>query len=593
MSVELSPSELSSGKTQTRTGAPRRHINAGQKEQVKSHGGHAGQPTGLVAQGPGIFLSWLAIEKQRTAQVPSQSGFSAYRAGTAAGRSGAANSPGHGETTANAAVGETGLARLGAITPGRSSTEPIVLSKHPPGVQTIEQRGSEGAQTVLSSRGRGVLTGTSYMRIAVRGPSGLGLVRAESGLARSNLATVIDTQQTQRSSVRELAVAGSGVRSHASPGSDALSAAPGSGSTAALKAAQGNGSAAALKAAQGNGSAAALKAAPGTASPAALLADRRSLQAPMVVAATGSRSPLSVLTATAQRTAGTASTVGAPASASRGVASVQNLTFSASHGRGKPINALSVRGASQAARLLLRGSAAQMQTGFRKAGARGQGKPRIHTGVPAGAPAGAQESIVTPNATMVPPGVGGASVSSQFHQGRSHTSGSLSPGEGSLAAANANESSGLAVPALQSLLMQRFAPDVAGWLMRQSAQMLGSGFSAIELTLVPGHLGKLRVTVTGDKVTGLRVRFALANQEAQSLVQSQLPELRQLLHAGGYGSVAIDVGADSGHSSLKGEQNHKQPLNAHALRGSVSIGRSESPYAAQRDFDHAGFTARA
>lgn len=443
------------------------------------------------------------------------------------------------------------------------------------------------------------------MRTVVRGPSGLGSARAQSGLARSNLATVIDTQQTQQSSVRELAVAGSGARSHASAGSDALSAAQGNGSDAALRAAQGNGSAVALRAAQENGSAAAPRAAPGNGpsavlsaaqgngSAAALSADRRSLQTPMVVSATVSRSPISVLAATAQRTAGTASTVGTPASASQGVVSVQNLTFSASHGRGKPVNALPVRGVSQAAGVLLRRPAAQMQAAFRKAGARGQGKPQMHTGAPAGAPAGGQESILPSNAAIVPPGVGAASVASQFHHGRSHTSGSLSPGEGSLAAANSNESSGLAVPALQSLLMQRFAPDVAGWLMRQSAQVLGSGFSAVELTLVPEHLGKLRVTVTGDKVTGLRVRFALANREAQSLVQSHLPELRQLLHAGGYGSVAIDVGADTGNSSLKGEQNHNQSLNAHAQRGSVSSGRSESPYAAQRDFDHAGFTARA
>ncbi len=201
-------------------------------------------------------------------------------------------------------------------------------------------------------------------------------------------------------------------------------------------------------------------------------------------------------------------------------------------------------------------------------------------------------------AAIIASGTGATTAAGLFQQGGSHTNGSRqsgggSPGGGSSGAAAWSEPSGFEAPALQSLLMQRFAPDVAGWLMKQSARVLGSGLAAVELTLVPEHLGKLRVTVTGDKATGLRIRFALANHEAQALVQSQLPELRQLLHTEGYGSVAIDVGAYSDGSPAQEKRNLQQPHSALGQSGAVPVVRSESTYIAQRDFEHAGFSARA
>jgi|GEM_PF-4909575 len=526
------------------TSASKRHANAGHKNHVKLHDRQAGQSAGPLVQGSGIFLSLLAAEKQRALQPAAKSGFLTPDAGRTAVRRGQGE---HTQTQAESA------ALAGA---GREKKQGSL-----PGALTAGKQDRKGVRTALLSTGRRVITGTRSSHAAIGGKIQQGQIqqnsaRSEAGLAGSGngLAPVVN-----------LSAAGSNARSHLFSGSRAASAAA-HGNTA-------NGTA--------NGTV------NGTANSSANSS------------ANAGKQPVRTPVSPAAASALTAAMRGVLTSVSPGVATIQSMTVAGSVGREKPVRAVSGGGAPQTGHLRLRLSAVHVRAGLRLAGSRGKGTARMQSAVStgahhSGATVAATYGAAAHTASGAPYAGGESALAGPFYQSAAHTHGAQELAGRAPGTVNSQAATDPAAPALQSMLMQRFAPEVAGWLMRQSTRVLNSGLASVELTLIPAHLGKLRVTVSGDKTAGLRVRFALANHEAQTLLQSQLPELRQLLQTGGYGAVAFDVGAFTGDSPAKGERNRNQSWNAHTDSGSsAAVVRSESAYIAQRDFDHAGFSARA
>ena len=523
------------------TSASKRHANSGHKNHVKLHDRQAGQSAGPLVQGSGIFLSLLAAEKQRALQPAAKSGFLTPDAGRTTVRRGQGE---HTQTQAeSAAVAGAGREKEQGPLPGALTA----------GKQAGKQD-RKGVRTALSTTGRRVVTGTRSSHAAIsgkiqQGQIQQGFARSEAGLTGSgNGSPPVSVARHVAAPVVDLSAAGSNARSHLFSGSHAAPAA-----------------------------------APGNTANGAANAGKQPV-----------RTPVSPASASAL----TAAMRGVVTSVSPGVATIQSMTVVGSVGREKPVRAVSGGGAPQTGHLLLRLSAVHVRAGLRLAGSRGKGTPRMQSGVSAGAHhSGA--TVAAPygaaaHAAAVAPFAGGESaLAGPFYQSAAHTHGVLELAGRAPGTVNSQTATDPATPALQSMLMQRFAPEVAGWLMRQSTRVLNSGLASVELTLIPAHLGKLRVTVSGDKAAGLRVRFALANHEGQALLQSQLPELRQLLQTGGYGAVAFDVGAFTGDYPAKGESSRNQSWNAHTDSGSAAVVRSESAYIAQRDFDHAGFSARA
>lgn len=521
------------------TSASKRHANAGHKNHVKLHDRQAGQSAGPLVPGSGIFLSLLAAEKQRALQPAAKSGFLTPDAGRTAVRRGQGE---HTQTQAESA------ALAGA---GRKKEQGSLPGALTAGKQAGKQD-HKGVRTALLSTGRRVITGTRSSHAAIsgkiqQGQIQQGFARSEAGLAGSGNGSA---------PVVNLSAAGSNARSHLF-----------SGSRAAPAAANGN-------------------TANGTANSAV-----------RGMASAGNqpvRAPVSPVAASAL----TAAMRGVVTSVSAGVAALQSMTAGGSAGREKPVRAVS-GGAPQTGHLRLRLSAIHARAGLRLAGSRGKGTARMQSAVStgahhSGATVAASYGAAAHTAEGAPYAGGESALAGPFYQSAAHTHGAQELAGRAPGTVNSQAATDPAAPALQSMLMQRFAPEVTGWLMRQSTRVLNSGLASVELTLIPAHLGKLRVTVSGDKAAGLRVRFALANHEAQTLLQSQLPELRQLLQTGGYGAVAFDVGAFTGDAPAKGERNRNQSWNAHTdSGGSAAIVRSESAYIAQRDFDHVGFSARA
>ncbi|MHB1627322.1 MAG: flagellar hook-length control protein FliK [Bacilli bacterium] len=566
MSIELSPSGPPSAKKEASVSASKRGGAMGTKNRVKSpdwlaahvgQTGHAGQAAEPFAQGAGIFVFRLAMEERRAARSPARASVNAQDMGAAA-RQVASNSHRAGGLAANAAPGGTGSRVSTGKAQGSHSALPVVHGKQPAGApfgRLPLKPAGDGVAGALPTSGRRMPAGIRGAQAMIRGTTRLRATGAQPGIVGASLGA----RAPQKVQAASAALSGAG---------------SGAGNPPSLS---------------GSGGYAAHAAARQNAVAAALSADGRTR---LRAGASGSEPPAAALAPTALRTAVKASAVGVPAAVLPGAAAA-------------------VRGATQAVRAHLRRPSPRTgvhlrrplpRAGVHRTGVRGRGRVRTPAGASAGGSVaalsgttgGPQESGATSPAAVAASGIGAAmSAAGQSQQGGAHAGGSRQQGEGSPGAVAWREPSGLEAPALQSLLMQRFAPDVAGWLMQQSARVLGSGFAAVELTLVPEHLGKLRVTVTGDKATGLRVRFALANHEAQALVQSQLPELRQLLHTEGYGSVAIDVGAYSGGSSAQGKHDLQQPHSARGQSGAVSTALSGSAYTTQRDSDHAGFTARA
>ena len=532
------------------TSASKRHANAGNKNHVKLHDRQAGQSAGPLVQGSGIFLSLLAAEKQRAFQPAAKGGFLTPEAGWTAVRRGQGE---HTQTQAESA------ALAGA---GREKEQGSLSGALTAGKQAGKQD-RKVVRTALLTTGRRVITGTRSSHTAIngkiqqgqsqQGQIQQGFARSESGLAGSgNGSAPVSVTRHVAAHVVNRSAAESNARSHLF-----------SSSHAAPAAANGN---------TENGTA------NGTAN-----AGNQPVRTPVSPAAA------SALTAAIR---------GVVTSVSPGVAVIQSMTTGGSAGREKPVRAVS-GGAPQTGHLRLLLSAVHTRAGLRLAGSRGKGTARMHSAISTGAHhSGATVAATYGAAAHIPEGApyggGESALAGPFYQSAAHTHGGQELAGRAPGTVNSQAATDPAVPVLQSMLMQRFAPEVAGWLMRQSSSVLNSGMASVELTLIPAHLGKLRVTVSGDKAAGLRVRFALANHEAQTLLQSQLPELRQLLQTGGYGTVAFDVGAFTGDSPAKGESSRNQSRNAHTdSGGSATVVRSESAYIAQRDFDHAGFSARA
>ncbi|MHB1682712.1 MAG: flagellar hook-length control protein FliK [Bacilli bacterium] len=535
------------------TSASKRHANAGHKNHVKLHDRQAGQSAGPLVQGSGIFLSLLAAEKQRTLQPAAKSGFLTPDAGRTAVRRGQGE---HTQTQAESA------ALAGA---GRKKEQGSLPGALTAGKQ-VGKQDRKGVRTALLSTGRRVITETRSSHAAIggkiqQGQIQQGFARSEAGLAGSgNGSAPVSVTSHVAAPVVNLSAAGSNARSHQFSGSRAAPAAV-NGNTA-------NGTANGMANSAANG-----------------------------MASAGNQ-PVRTPVSPAAASALTAAMRGVVTSVSPGVAAIQSMTAGGSAGREKPVRAVP-GGAPQTGHLRLRLPAVHVRAGLRLAGSRGKGTARMQSAVSigahhSGATVAANYGAAAHTAEGAPYAGGESALADPFYQSAAHTHGAQELAGRAPGTVNSQAATDPAAPALQSMLMQRFAPEVAGWLMRQSTRVLNSGLASVELTLIPAHLGKLRVTVSGDKTAGLRVRFALANHEAQTLLQSQLPELRQLLQTGGYGAVAFDVGAFTGDSPAKGERNRNQSWNAHTdSGGSAAVVRSESAYIAQRDFDHAGFSARA
>ena len=92
--------------------------------------------------------------------------------------------------------------------------------------------------------------------------------------------------------------------------------------------------------------------------------------------------------------------------------------------------------------------------------------------------------------------------------------------------------------------LQSLNSDLSKWVMAQSSRLAFVGASSIVLTLVPEHLGRVKLTVKNDKNGHLQVKVAASNTEALNLLTDNAQSLQQQLEANGFGSVTINFGMD-------------------------------------------------
>jgi len=88
--------------------------------------------------------------------------------------------------------------------------------------------------------------------------------------------------------------------------------------------------------------------------------------------------------------------------------------------------------------------------------------------------------------------------------------------------------------------------QLARYVMNRLATTGLQNASVVELTLVPEHLGKLRLTLDASKAGTLRVHMATESSTAGALIESQKGQLQQQLSQGGFASVMVSVSTDSG-----------------------------------------------
>lgn len=94
---------------------------------------------------------------------------------------------------------------------------------------------------------------------------------------------------------------------------------------------------------------------------------------------------------------------------------------------------------------------------------------------------------------------------------------------------------------LQSILAERFSPDVARWIEGQTAAVRLTGAATLSVTLVPEHLGRLQIMVRSQKGGRLAVHLTADRPAAREFLQAQAGDLQRQLEAGGFSGVAVDV----------------------------------------------------
>ncbi len=152
------------------------------------------------------------------------------------------------------------------------------------------------------------------------------------------------------------------------------------------------------------------------------------------------------------------------------------------------------------------------------------------------------------------------------------------------------------MPFIDSSNLQTLNSDLSKWVIAQSSRLSFVGASSIVMTLVPEHLGKVKLTVKNDKNGHLQVKLAASNTEALNLLTNNAQTLQQQLEANGFGSVTINFGMDqqanqgalsdgNNAGTVMNESNAAKPINDSLL---VQAGKNYS----LQDL-HQGFIAEA
>lgn len=147
---------------------------------------------------------------------------------------------------------------------------------------------------------------------------------------------------------------------------------------------------------------------------------------------------------------------------------------------------------------------------------------------------------------------------------------------------------------LQSILAERFSPDVARWIEGQTAAVRLSGAATLAVTLVPEHLGRLSILVRSQKGGRLTVHLTADRPAAREFLQGQAGDLQRQLEAGGFPGVAVDV---QGHGPRPDSerflaQEFRREVPKAAVSGPMAAGADGTAlYAARRN--EASFFAEA
>ncbi len=108
--------------------------------------------------------------------------------------------------------------------------------------------------------------------------------------------------------------------------------------------------------------------------------------------------------------------------------------------------------------------------------------------------------------------------------------------------------------------------NAAYWLRGDGQQLLNLAMakaretgmpvqSSVEMTLIPAHLGKLKLNIHAHSSGELNVQFVTSADTSKMLLEKFLPDLKEQLLQSGFASVSVDVRSDSGSS----QQSFRQP----------------------------------
>lgn len=100
--------------------------------------------------------------------------------------------------------------------------------------------------------------------------------------------------------------------------------------------------------------------------------------------------------------------------------------------------------------------------------------------------------------------------------------------------------------------------DISKWITGQALRSNLVGASTVVLTLVPEHLGKLRLTVSGSKTGHLQVKISANSASALDLLTQNAHHLQQQLENNGFPSVNINLGMDQSGS----QQSPENPMQS-------------------------------
>ncbi len=110
--------------------------------------------------------------------------------------------------------------------------------------------------------------------------------------------------------------------------------------------------------------------------------------------------------------------------------------------------------------------------------------------------------------------------------------------------------------------------NAAYWLQGDGQQLLNLAMakaretgmpvqSSVEMTLIPAHLGKLKLNIHAHSSGELNVQFVTSADSSKMLLEKFLPDLKEQLLQSGFSSVSVDVRSDTGSR----QQSFKQPTS--------------------------------